>query len=185
MIKKPDMLEVERKAIESIKDFRLPDYMMIPNVGLYLNQVVKYISDCMAPIGKIGLTSAMVSNYVKEGLIAPPVRKLYYREQIAYLMFISLAKGVLTMEEIHSVKQCQELTFDIESAYRQFNEEMTNALRHISDPEHYAAYELRGKTQTSLVHNIMPTVTYKMFLDKFISIYDEEVHKQEEKQNGS
>ena len=178
MIEKPDMVEVERRAIESIRDFRLPDYMMIPNVGLYLNQVVHYISDCMAPIGKFGLTSAMVSNYVEEGLIAPPVRKLYYREQIAYLMFITLVKGVLSMEEIRSVKQCQELTYDIESAYRQFNEEMTNALNHISDPEHYAAYEIQGKTKTSLVHNIMATATYKIFLDKFISIYDEEVRKQ-------
>ena len=34
-----------------IEKFRLPRYNEIPNVGLYLDQVTKYIDDYLKPIG--------------------------------------------------------------------------------------------------------------------------------------
>ena len=55
--------------IENIEGFRLPRYEQIPNVGLYLEQVVRYVNAHLAPLGESELTSSMVSNYVKQGLI--------------------------------------------------------------------------------------------------------------------
>jgi hypothetical protein len=39
----------------------LPTYDQIPNVGLYLEQVTKYISDHLAPLEDIQLTGSMIS----------------------------------------------------------------------------------------------------------------------------
>ena len=53
--------------IEAIDGFRLPRYAQIPDVGLYLEQVVRYVNTHLAPLGEPELTSSMVSNYVKQG----------------------------------------------------------------------------------------------------------------------
>ena len=52
----------------SARDYRMPRYKEIPNVGLYLEQTVKYINECLAPI-EISITPSMLSNYVKKGYI--------------------------------------------------------------------------------------------------------------------
>lgn len=51
----------------SARDYRMPRYKEIPNVGLYLEQTVKYINECLAPI-EISITPSMLSNYVKKGI---------------------------------------------------------------------------------------------------------------------
>ena len=76
---------------------RLPRYRDIPDVGLYLEQVTRYVSDSLEPLGQGELTGSMVSNYVKKGILASPVRKQYGREQIAHLIYISVVKSVLPM----------------------------------------------------------------------------------------
>ena len=75
----------------SIETLHLPAYQEIPDVGLYLEQTAKYISDALAPIQDTPITGSMISNYVKKGLISKPVRKQYNREQIAQLIFIAVA----------------------------------------------------------------------------------------------
>ena len=48
-----------------IKTFRLPRFREIPDMGLYLDQTVKYINRFLEPLGGMEITSSMVSNYVK------------------------------------------------------------------------------------------------------------------------
>lgn len=64
--------------IEAIDGFRLPRYAQIPDVGLYLEQVVRYVNTHLAPLGEPELTSSMVSNYVKQGLISSPIKKVIH-----------------------------------------------------------------------------------------------------------
>ena len=80
---------------EQLKEFRLPTYKEIPSVGLYLDQVSKYINDSLAVIPECTVTNSMISNYVKKKLVPNPVKKQYGRDQIAYLIFIALSKRVL------------------------------------------------------------------------------------------
>ena len=69
--------------------FTLPDYDQIPNVGLYLEQVTKYLNEYLEPLGCTPLTGSMISNYVKKGLVKNPVKKQYDREHIARLLVIA------------------------------------------------------------------------------------------------
>lgn len=46
------------------------------------------------------LTSSMVNNYVKLGLIPAPVKKRYNKEHVAFLLAITTLKQVLTIPEI-------------------------------------------------------------------------------------
>ena len=83
--------------------FTLPVYDQIPNVGLYLEQVTKYLNEYLEPLGCPPLTGSMISNYVKKGLVKNPVKKQYDREHIARLLVVAVSKTVLSLEEIQQL----------------------------------------------------------------------------------
>lgn len=115
----------------SIQNFHLPRYQDIPNMGLYLEQTTKYLNHFLAPLGCMEVTSSMVSNYVKKGLIPSPVKKQYGADQIAYLFFIVIAKQVLSMENIIALSARQKQTYTIPVAYDYFCEELENMLHYV------------------------------------------------------
>ena len=92
----------------NISEFHMPRYHELPDMGLYLDQVVRYVNNSLAALGCQEITASMVSNYVKKGYIQSPVKKQYYVEQIAYLFFIAIAKNVLSMENIGSLFEMQK-----------------------------------------------------------------------------
>ena len=106
-----------------IQGFHLPRYQDLPNMGLYLEQTTKYINHFLAPLGCIEITSSMISNYVKKGLIANPVKKQYGREHIAYLFFIAMAKSVLSLDALTGFIKLQQKTYTLPKAYDYFAEQ--------------------------------------------------------------
>lgn len=87
----------------NIDEFHLPRWQEIPDVGLYLEQTVKYLNTKLAPLGCIEMTGSMVSNYVKKGLVGRPVRKQYSAAQVASLLVIAIVKSSVSMENIAAV----------------------------------------------------------------------------------
>ena len=120
--------EMKRRMAGSIRGFRLPRYAEIPTVGLYLEQTIKYINSYLAPLGCLELTGSMVSNYVKKGLIPPPVKKQYFPEQIGYLFFVALAKNLTSMENIDLLISVQRGTYTLPVAYDYMCGELENML---------------------------------------------------------
>ena len=118
----------KRAATESIQSFHLPRYQDIPDVGLYLEQTTKYISAYLNVLQPDCITSSMISNYVKKGLIDSPVKKQYSREQIAYLFFIAVAKNVLSLDALLGFIRLQQQTYTLEKAYNYFASEFENLL---------------------------------------------------------
>ena len=125
------MKETTKQRIAgSVKDFRLPRYHEIPNVGLYLEQTTKYVNQCIRPLGFEAVTGSMVRNYVKQGLIANPVKKQYFADQIAHLIALALLKQVTPLEHINDLFLIlnQGGTYTVPVAYDYFCEEMENIL---------------------------------------------------------
>ena len=123
--------ELKLQMAEAIKNFRMPRYAELPNTGIYLEQTTQYINNILSPLGCIGLTSSMISNYVKKGIIASPIKKLYYAEQIAYLFYIAIAKNVLSLEHIVQLREMQEKSYPKEIAYDYLCDEFENVLFHV------------------------------------------------------
>jgi hypothetical protein len=115
-----------------MNDFHMPRYHEIPDVGLYMEQAIKYINGCLKPL-EISITASMVSNYVKKGYIDRPVRKQYYSDQIAYLLFIAVAKQTLSMENISALFGLQKQTYSLERAYNYFCCELEGMLESVFD----------------------------------------------------
>ena len=126
------MDELTKKQIaDSIRDFNLQKYDELPNVGLYLEQTVTYINQCIAPLGCAPITSSMISNYVKKDVVPGPVKKQYYNEQIAHLMVIAITKNVLSLENIRKLFHMQKGVYTDQVAYDYFCSELENTLFHI------------------------------------------------------
>ena len=50
----------------TINEFRMPRYQELPDMGLYLDQVVRYVNNSLEALGCQEITASMVSNYVKK-----------------------------------------------------------------------------------------------------------------------
>ena len=116
---------------DELKALRLPAYRELPPIGLYLEQAVRYINSYLMPLGFSELTTSMVSNYVKLGLIDPPVKKQYQAEQLAYLFFVAVAKNVVSMENIKALLQMQKATYPTPIAYDYFCDELKNMVFYV------------------------------------------------------
>ena len=84
-------------------NFSYPKWEEIPNIDLYLDQVLLYVNQVCAPISPDkdkGLTASMVNNYVKHGYLTKPDKKKYQRKQIARLIAITTLKSVFSIQEI-------------------------------------------------------------------------------------
>lgn len=112
---------------DGLKDFYLPRLRDIPDVGLMLEQTSRLVDGYLEPLGGVKLTPSMISNYVKHALIARPIRKLYYRQQIADLVFIALAKTVLQLDDIRGILDLGRAGNPAQ-AYARFCEEFDHAL---------------------------------------------------------
>ena len=159
------------RVAASIDAFRLPAYQEIPDVGLYLEQTAKYISDCLAPVQDTPVTGSMISNYVKKGLIAKPVRKQYDREQIAQLMFIAVAKNVLSMDDVHLMLTIQRQTYPSQIAYDYFRTELKYVLDCIFSREgELSALDASATDQKVMLRNTIIALAHKIYLDKLFGM---------------
>ena len=159
--------ETKVQIADSLRDFRLPRYNEIPNVGLYLEQATKYVGEYLAPLGEYTLTHSMISNYVKKGLIANPVKKQYGREQIAYLFFIAVAKSVLSLDALTGFIKLQQQTYTLPRAYDYFAEELENLLMFTFELKD--TMEMVGEDNTDekrLLYTCIVAAVQKVYLEK-------------------
>ena len=152
---------------QSVRDFRFPRYNEIPNMGLYLEQATKYVCEYLAPLGEYTLTPSMISNYVKKGLIANPVRKQYGREQIAYLFFIAIAKSVLSLDALTGFIKVQQSSYPLPKAYDYFCEQFEELLRFTFELQDNL--EMVGEDNTDekrLLFTCIVAAVQKVYLEK-------------------
>lgn len=159
--------KMKDEIANSIRDFRLPRYEEIPDVGLYLEQTTKYINGFLEPLPESTLTASMISNYVKKRLIASPLRKQYSREQIAYLIFIALAKNILSLDALANMVNLQQRTYDLPRAYEYFRQEFEGLLRFSFELTDTLESQWANQTDESrLFHTCIASLTQKLYLER-------------------
>ena len=155
---------LQSKMAADIAPFRLPRYAQIPDIGLYLEQVVRYVNAYLAPLGEPELSPSMVSNYVKQRLIPAPQKKVYTAEQLARLMFIAAVKPVVPLEGLRLMFGIQEGSYALCTAYDYFCDEFENML--------FAAFGVAPAAQ-GLLRNTVSAIVNKIYLDRYLSDYQD------------
>ncbi len=103
-------------CVDGIKDFlalcdrvacqRLPHWDELPDLELYMDQVLSLIERYLGSypgFDRKGLTASMVNNYVKLGVMPPPVKKKYTRSHLAHLIVICVLKACLPIDSIKNM----------------------------------------------------------------------------------
>lgn len=127
----PDSFLRSEAAI-NMQRFKLPRYDDLPEIPLYREQVISYIEGVFEPLSCCvegpWITPSMVNNYVKAGLVPPPVKKLYGKDQLALLVAICIFKQVLSMSAIEHLFKIQRITYRNDIAYNYTVTEVINSL---------------------------------------------------------
>ena len=68
-----------------------------PDIGLYMDQVISYISrQLISHDGGESLTPAMVNNYIKDGLLPRAEGKKYSKTHLGYLTAVCADEDLIT-----------------------------------------------------------------------------------------
>ncbi len=176
---------MDKSKIAELKEiaegFALPSYEEIPDVGLFLEQVARYVAKYAESAGLAPLTGSMISNYVKKKIIKNPVKKMYDREQIAYLIFIVFAKNVIQIEDMQKLFEIQRDVYGIKESYEYFRSQMREYILKVFgvDTEEKKSGKKLGEEddifdQKSILKNICITVAHKIYLERCFRLYSEE-----------
>ena len=97
-----------RRWEKYLDNYRLPAWEEIPDIGLYMDQVVTLLKgylDYMPPELKEEqvITPAAINNYVRKKIMPEPVKKKYYRSHIAYLIMVCTLKQSLSIPTLQSM----------------------------------------------------------------------------------
>ena len=113
----------------------------------------------------------------KKNLIANPIKKQYTREQIAYLIFIAMAKSVLPLEEIKLFIGLQKASYESEVAYNYFSREMEKILQIVfAQGDYVDGSEQEFSLEKNMLRNTAVAISHKVYLEKFFTIIDEKVN---------
>lgn len=164
------ILKIDEATLSTLSQYSLPSYREIPDVGLYLNQCATYINRIFEPLDGISITESMISNYVKKKLVANPVKKQYSRDSIAYLMFIAVAKTVVSLDDIQVLLALQKKNFRPEESYEYFRQELSSVMKYVFGLS-VSLSEIGSSAglEKELLRSILLTVSHKTYMDKAFS----------------
>lgn len=94
------MEEKVQATLKALKDYRMADWDHLPDLDLYMDQVISYLARGSLKGKDNELTPSMINNYVKEGLLSRANNKRYGREHLAYLQVINHLKQVINVKEL-------------------------------------------------------------------------------------
>lgn len=114
--------ELTNWKVKTLK-FKLTKWEEMPDLGLYMDQVLvlmdKYIGNLFIDKENF-LTPSMINNYVKLGVMSPPVSKKYSREHLVYLTIICLMKQALSISSIKNIIENELKKISINELYNKF-----------------------------------------------------------------
>lgn len=119
-------LEELKKRLE---EDRPVDWAGLPDISLYMDQLIGYMPRQQIQTGEgERLTSAMVNNYIKDGLLPRADGKRYGKIHLAYLTAICALKQVVPVKDagLLAAGHVQE---DAQEMYQRFRAELDRALK--------------------------------------------------------
>ena len=117
--------------IKEILEFHLPRFNELPDIDLYMDQVLNIIENSLIIFSSENdeniITKSMINNYVKQNVIEKPFKKRYKKFHVAYIIIISILKKVLSISEISKIINNQD--YEVEEFYNMFCNELEYSLK--------------------------------------------------------
>lgn len=153
-------MEEIRELKERLTDHRPAAWDALPDIALYMDQLIAYLPRQLIRYEETDvLTSAMVNNYIKDGLVPRAKGKRYDRTHLAYLTAICALKQVLSVKEMKALLQSGTLGHEPEQVYDYFCRELDRALRE-------TAQELTAELEPEELPKLALSLALRSYADK-------------------
>lgn len=150
--------------------FHCPRWEELPDMDLYMDQVVTLLNEYLKPFRSVQqekmVTSTMINNYVKHGIVSPPIKKKYTKQHVAYLVVVCVLKMVYRMDEISQLIRVQIHRYPIEQAYNYFCAELEGCLKCIflRKRVHHVPSDDEGSLIVDLIRSTIQAVAYTIYV---------------------
>ena len=125
-----ELRELKRRLAEE----RPQPWDAMPDIGLYMDQIISYMPRQLIHYREgEALTSAMVNNYIKDGLLPRAEGKRYSRTHLAYLTAICALKRVLSVRDASLLIQAGTAGRDAEAIYEHFRQALDASLNETAE----------------------------------------------------
>ena len=158
---------------ETIMKIHIPRWNELPEIDLYLDQVVNYIEKYLGQYNvnkddKI-ITKTMINNYVKLGIMPAPEKKKYSRSHIAYLIVICVLKQVYSISDIGKLISLTIQYFELSKAYNRFCANFEVSVKNVFTRKEFPNVEKMTEEQY-LLKNVVQAVADKLYVEfKFLN----------------
>ncbi|MGN0968699.1 MAG: DUF1836 domain-containing protein [Oscillospiraceae bacterium] len=127
-------MEELRELKERMKEERPAPWEAMPDIALYMDQLISYMPRQLIRFEESeNLTSAMVNNYIKDGLLPRAEGKRYGQTHLAYLTAICALKQVLSVKEMKTLISSGTAGREPERLYSHFCGELDRALNETAE----------------------------------------------------
>lgn len=166
---------MDKKTNNLLQNFHIPTWNELPNIDLYLDQVVNLVNSTLSPFLMITesekdiqiLTKTMINNYVKNNLIEAPIKKKYSKIQVSKLFVICILKQVYSMNDIKSLINIALNDSNLEKAYNKFCEEFEEAITCTYNKKDFILEE-NSKDTLYLLKSVLLSCSYKIYAQNII-----------------
>lgn len=120
---------------KAVSGFSLPSWENIPDIGLYMDQVIVLLSQYLGLISPAAdkesdgdndaseeklFSAAAINNYVRLKIMPAPVKRKYYRVHIAYLIIIFTLKQAVSINIVKEMLQSEMPEESVQELYSDY-----------------------------------------------------------------
>lgn len=162
------------KLRELAEQLKFPDYNAFPDIELYMDQVLDFLSrnrTSMRDDDK--LSSAMVNNYIKADILPRARGKKYSREHLVHLAIILRLKQVLSVKDTGALIKAAKQDKSDEEFYENFRTMVEMYAKEISEKVLSSDENVADAAMRLAVQSYLCKITCEYLIDK-LSDYDYE-----------
>ena len=170
---------MQKNELISVEKIHIPRWSELPNVDLYLDQIVTFINSSLSDFTFLNngsndkkesqiLTKTMINNYVKNKLIDAPEKKKYSKIQCAKIFVICILKQVYSMNDIANLINIALEDSDAQYAYDSFCNHFEQSLYCSYNKTDFSQIDLDNEKKY-LLKSVLLSCSYKIYAQNYIS----------------
>ena len=150
-----------------MKTFQFPRWNQLPEIDLYMDQVITYIQEKLKDtyfFDEKFITNSMVNNYVKTGIVNPPIKKHYTKMHIAYFLVVTILKRCYSMQQVADLINIQThvKNSSVEQAYDLFITRFEKSLNSVFETNLNQEEFHSTNHEQELMDNVIQCIIYKI-----------------------
>lgn len=174
----------DEKLNELADQLKFPDYNGFPDIELYMDQVLDFLSRSKTSLRDDDrLSSAMVNNYIKADILPRARGKKYSREHLVHLAIILRLKQVLSVKDTGALIKADKQDKSDEEFYESFRAMVEASANEISEKALHSEDSLAEVAMRLAVESYLCKITCEYLIDKIFDNNDD-YYKKSVKSDG-